>query len=95
MRIIEIIPLSNGGHRNQNGYFKTIPNGFAVVPNDLETPNFPFGEIEVTEIDGVATVTKWMAGKIPEPDSEQEVLSTDNITTDEMAAAIMEGVCDI
>lgn len=65
MRIIEIQVLLNGGHRNQTGNFKTIPNGWAVIPEDMETPNFPFGEIEVEEIDGVMTVTKWVAGEIP------------------------------
>lgn len=74
MRIIEIKALDNGSHRNQtiDGII-TIPDGFAVIPDDTETPNFPFGEIEVEEIDGVMTVTKWTAGTIPEPEPEPEV----------------------
>ena len=65
--IIEIKTLNNGGHRNQSTTPQNIPEGWAIVPDDMETPNFPFGEIEVEEIDGVMTVTKWVAGIIPEP----------------------------
>lgn len=67
MRIIEIKTLENGSHRNQTGDFKTIPKGYAVIPDNMETPNLPFGEVEVEEIDGVMTVTKWTPGVIPDP----------------------------
>ena len=66
MRIIEIGALSNGAHRNQTGDFLRIPEGWAVIPADMKTPNFPFGEIEVDEKDGVAIVTKWVPGILPE-----------------------------
>lgn len=66
MRIIEIEPLENGGHRNQTGDIKVVPEGYAVIPDDMETPNFPFGEVETEDKDGVITVTKWVAGTIPE-----------------------------
>ena len=72
MRIIEIAALSNGAHRNQTVNFSTIPSGWAVIPDGMETPNFPFGEVEVAEINGVMTVTKWTAGTVPEPEPEQE-----------------------
>ena len=72
MRIIEIKTLSNGSHRNQMGDFKTIPNGYALIPDDMETPNFPYGEVEVEEIDGVMTVTKWTEGVIPDPEPTPE-----------------------
>lgn len=68
MRIIEITALSNGAHRNQTGSFTTVPDGWAIIPDDMETPNFPFGKVEVAEINGVMTVTKWTAGVIPEPE---------------------------
>jgi hypothetical protein len=68
MRILEIQPLDNGAHRNQTIDFNFLPDGWAVIPEEIETPNFPFGEIEVEEIDGVQTVTKWIAGEIPEPE---------------------------
>ncbi len=72
MRIIEIIALSNGAHKNQSGDFASIPEGWAVIPDDMETPNFPYGEVEVAEVDGVMTVTKWTAGVIPEPEPTHE-----------------------
>lgn len=72
MKIIEIVALENGAHRNQTGNFQTIPDGWAVIPEDMECENFPFGEIEVAEIDGVLTVTKWTAGEMPEPEPEPE-----------------------
>lgn len=67
MKIIEIKALDNGGHRNQNSNYTFVPEGWAVVPEDMETPNYPFGNIEVAEIDGVMTVTKWEAGVLPTP----------------------------
>lgn len=66
MRIIEIKTLSKGGHNNRQGDNLTIPDGWAVIPEDMETPNFPFGEVTAKEIDGVMTVTKWVATDIPE-----------------------------
>ena len=68
MKIIEIAPLENGAHRNQSGSFRTIPTGWAVIPNGMATDNFPFGEVVAEEIDGVMTVTSWVAGEIPEPE---------------------------
>lgn len=70
MKIIEIITQENGSHRNQTGEFLTIPEGWAVVPDDLVIENFPFGEVEVEEIDEVMTVTSWTPGTIPEPEPE-------------------------
>ena len=73
MRIIEIKALDNGAHRNQTGTFNVIPDGYAVIPDDVETPNFPFGEVETEEINGVMTVTKWIAGELPEMEEEKPV----------------------
>ena len=71
MRIIEIAPLDNGAHRNQTidggYYFSKLPVGWAVIPSDMVCENFPFGEVEVAEINGVMTVTKWTPGEMPEP----------------------------
>ena len=95
MRIIEIAPLSNGAHRNQtidNGYyFAKLPAGWAVIPADVETPSFPFGEVEVAEIDGVMTVTKWIPGEMPEPEPVPEPEQEPNVW-DELDAAYQEGV---
>lgn len=72
MRIIEITALSNGSHRNQTGSFYTVPDGWAVIPDGMETENFPFGTVTAEEINGVMTVTGWTPGTIPEPDPEPE-----------------------
>lgn len=68
MNIIEIKKLDNGAHRNQTGGLSVVPEGWAVVPDDLVTENFPFGEVTVEEIDGVPTVTKWVPLPMPEPE---------------------------
>lgn len=66
MRMIEITALENGSHRNQthNG---VLPEGWAVIPDDMDTPSFPFGDIIVEEINGTPTVTAWVPGVLPEP----------------------------
>lgn len=71
MKIIKIKKNENGGHNNQtwpDGI--DLPGGYAVVSDTLETPNFPFGEIAVEEIDGVPTVVSWTPLPIPEPEPE-------------------------
>lgn len=87
MRIIETITLENGAHRNQT-VIDTIPvpEGWAVIPNDIEIPStFPF--VDLTVEDGV--VTSMTAGIMPpvppEPEPEPDVW-------DELADAIREGV---
>ena len=72
MRIVEIQKQPLGGHDNQTSSVKTVPDGWAIIPDNMETPNFPFGDIEVAEIDGVMTVTSWTPGEIPEPEPEPE-----------------------
>lgn len=89
MGIIEIAPLGNGAHRNQSGGLSVVPEGWAVIPEDMVCENFPFGEIEVEEIGGVPTVTKWDPLPMPEPEPEPEPESN---VWDELAAAIQEGV---
>ena len=67
MLIIEIAALDNGAHSNQtiNGTLRSIPDGWAVVPDTIEVPDtFPFVNIEV---DG-QTVTAMTAGVVPEPE---------------------------
>ena len=67
MRIIEIIALENGAHRNQTGNFRTIPDGWALIPDGVVTENFPFGEFTTEQINGVATLTSWTPGVCVEP----------------------------
>ena len=89
MKAIEIIANSNGGHNNQTC---NIPfplfEGWAVIPDDMETPNFPYGEVEVEEIDGVMTVTKWTPGVIPDPEPTPEA----EPSAEEMLNAIVGGM---
>ena len=67
MRIIEIAPLENGAHRNQSGSLSVVPDGWAVVPADLVTENFPFGEVTVDE-STPPVVTAWFPLPFPEPE---------------------------
>lgn len=68
MKIIEITPLDNGAHRNQSGGLSVVPAGWAVIPSNIVCENFPFGEVEVAEINGVMTVTSWIPGEMPAPE---------------------------
>lgn len=81
MKLIEIKKLENGGHDNMTINCKVdIPEGWAVIPDDLDTPNFPFGDAVAREIDGVMTVVKWTPGTIPEPEeTETEPTAEDDI----------------
>lgn len=90
MRIIEIALLDNGAHRNQS-YPGFVPNGWAFIPADMETENFPFGELEVEEANGVMTVTKWTPGEMPEPEPIPEPEEETSVW-DELDAAYQEGV---
>ena len=65
MFIIEIAALENGAHRNQTGDLRTIPEGWAVDPDDIKVPDtFPFVNIEVEG----QTVVSMTPGVVPEPE---------------------------
>lgn len=66
LRIVEIKALPDGGHKSQ-GYHGEVLAGYALIPEDMDTPNFPYGEVEASEVDGVMTVTKWVPGEVPAP----------------------------
>lgn len=70
LRIVEIKALPNGAHNNQT-YPGIVPEGWAIIPADMDTPNYPFGEVETAKIDGVMTVTKWTPGEMPEVAPEE------------------------
>lgn len=68
MKIIEIKKNENGSHDNITAdYIEAVPEGWAVIPDDMECESFPFGDVTVEEIEGVMTVTSWTPGTIPEP----------------------------
>lgn len=48
-RIVEIKALPNGAHMNQE-YHGEVFEGWAIIPEDTELPNFPFGEVEAEEV---------------------------------------------
>lgn len=83
MLIIEIAALDNGAHRNQRGSISRIPDGWAVVPDGMDTPNFPFGEVTVNDA-APPVVTSWTAGELPEPEPEPEPTPT----TEERVSAL-------
>lgn len=73
MIIIEITELYNGGHNNQtiNGADPAtfpVPDGWAIIPDGMETPNFPFGEITVDD-NTPPVVTSWTSLPIPDPET--------------------------
>ena len=91
MKIIEIKALSNGAHRNQEGDFLAIPDGYAVIPEGIKLTNFPFGEVVVEVINGVMTVTDWKPGIIPEPEP-RPVSASEQLRADIDYIAAMMGV---
>ena len=94
MRIIEITALENGAHRNQSVDGEmALPNGWAVIPEEMELENFPFGEMTVEEVEGLLTVTGWTPGELPEPQPEEEPVVP--VTDEEMAQAILNGINEI
>lgn len=86
MKIVEIIKSSGGGHRNQiTSQSVNIPEGWAVVPDDMVCTNFPFGDLIAQKINGVMTVVSWFAGKIPDPEPTPEP----EPTTDEILDVLL------
>ena len=94
MNMLEIKALDNGAHNNQT-YHGVLPDGWALIPDDMETENFPFGDVTAEEVGGVMTVTGWTPGEMPEPEPIPEEPETDDVTVAELAAAILEGVTEV
>lgn len=67
--MIEIQALKNGAHNNQtiNGFIH-VPDGWAILPNGMETPNFPFSIITVDETQTSPVVISWTPLPILEPE---------------------------
>lgn len=96
MTIIKIEQNANGSHDNQtiNGVTPDtfpIPEGYAVIPEELGTPetleNYPFGQVMVEVFEDVPIVTSWTPLPIPEPEPgpEPEV----GYTESDMIAALV------
>lgn len=82
MTIVKILKREDGGHSNQTMYSMTpaifpVPDGYCLVPDTmLPLENFPYGDLEAEEIDGVMTLTKWTAEELPpEPEPQPPVPS--------------------
>ena len=74
MRIIEIVSLPNGAHRNQTTSSAAIPDGWTEIPADVAIPEtFPFVDLTV-EGDKVVSMT---AGVVPDPEPEPEPAPTE------------------
>ena len=86
MRMIEIADLDNGAHRNQTFNGK-LPTGWALIPDNMECENFPFGEVTAEEIGGIMTVVGWTPGTLPEPEPEQE---TEPSEADDTASMLVD-----
>ena len=76
MKIIRIEPNGNGSHNNQtiNGAGPAtflVQDGWAIIPEGMETPNFPFGDITVDN-QTPPVVTSWTPLPIPEPEPAPE-----------------------
>lgn len=84
MKVIEIKAHENGAHENCSG-IDWVPDGWAVIPEGMETENFPFGEVEVETINDVPTVTKWIPGTIPEPEPVEEPVNESETVLDLLA----------
>ena len=87
MRIVEIAALPNGAHRNQNNA-AVLPNGWAVIPDDMSLENFPFGEVTAEEVTYYREVqTEREVTKTREVITTQEVITTnedgEEVTTEE------------
>ena len=81
MQMLEIMALKNGAHRNQtyNGY---LPDGWALIPDNLETPNFPFGEVTVEDMEGRMVVATWTPLQMPEPEEPPKQEAKYNVQDD-------------
>lgn len=104
MIIVEIAALENGAHRNQTmdaplailDGCSIVPDGWALIPDDMKMENFPFVTLKAEEVDGVMTVTSWTPGTIPEPEPapvlppSNEELAAENKLLKEQVAALSD-----
>lgn len=91
MRVVELVSLENGAHRNQSGDFDITPlDGWAIVSEDLETPaTFPFVKNLVQNESGM--VVGW------EPDQEayDAAMEISNPLSGAIEARIVQSKADL
>lgn len=92
MRIIEIITLSNGAHRNQTtSRAVAVPDGWAEIPADVAIPEtWPFVDL-VVEGNQVVSMTAGVVPQ-PEPEPEPEPTETEQLRADVDFLSAMMGV---
>lgn len=91
MKIIEIMPLPNGAHRNQETTSTRVPDGWAVIPEGMDIPEtYPFVDLVVKG----GRVVSMTAGVVPEPEPEPETepTETEQLRADVDFLAAMAGV---
>lgn len=77
MLIIEIQPLSNSAHRNQQGTFREIPEGWLPVMPSIEAEALGYLPFIVVDEVERGWITKVSQGTVPEPEPEPERPPTD------------------
>ncbi len=91
MKIIELVSLENGAHRNRKTDFDVeVPDGWALVSEDLEIPaTFPFVKNLVQDESGV--VIGW------EPDQEayEDAMEAANPLSGAIEARIVQSKADL
>ena len=88
MQMIEIGALENGAHNNQT-YHGYLPDGWAVIPPDMEIPDtFPFVDMIVDETGSTPCVISMTAGSIPAPDDEPAPIPENEPSVEERVATL-------
>lgn len=95
MHIIKIAPSPSGAHNDMVIQWATpatfpVPDGWAILPDGMDTQNFPFGTIAVDD-STPPVVTSWTAGEVPPPEPEPEP-EPEKTVWDELDEAYREGV---
>ena len=108
MIIIENLKNENGGYSNMQSWDATypVPDEYAVWTDTLDDANFyaynGFVVLTIEEVDGVDTVIAyepnveaWEAWKASLPDPEPEPEPVEDVSYDDLAKAILEGVNEV
>lgn len=92
MKILEIKSFPNGAHRNQEWDKLPIPDGWAVIPEDMELESFPFGNVTAEEITHYRDVEVMRdVTKTREVETLKEVVKTREVPAlDEEGNAILD-----
>ena len=90
MRIVKLSASKNGAHKNQT-YNGVVPEGWALLPDNVECENFPFGTPKTENVNGKTVVVEWTKGVVPEPEPDVPT-ELEKLRADVDFIAIMTGV---